>query len=83
MSVRHTQRLVLVDASETRRAPVADALRGAGYQVTEVPTVAELVSRLVDEGGELELIALGDSITEEEAVALREQLLWAQDDGLS
>lgn len=77
---RPHQKLVLVDASESRRAPVAISLRNAGYDVTEAPTIAAVIARLVAEGGDLELIALGDSISEEEASALREELLRVQRD---
>jgi hypothetical protein len=81
--LRPPQKLVLVDESPARRTPVADALRGAGYEVTEVPTIAAVIARLLAEGGELELIALGDTISEEEACALRDQLLLVQRRGLA
>lgn len=80
MRLRPSQKLVLVEASEARRAPVAHALRGAGYDVTELRTIADVMTRLALAGGELELIALGDSIPEEEAAVLREQLLSVQRD---
>ena len=76
--LRPPRKLVLVDHSEARRAPVADALRGAGYEVTEAPTIADVIAHLIAEGGELELIALGDTVSEEDTAAFRDQLLWVQ-----
>ena len=76
-------KLVLVDASAERRTPVADALRGAGYDVTEAPSIAEVIEMLSAAGSELELIALGDSVSEEDASALRERLLSVQRTGPS